>query len=146
LAALPFTTVEDDHCIAPVLKVVAQLFVSVQTGAVYDKDQRIYVPASRSFEVTGPLNGIGGLPLALLCGDPGGHQLGAASWAGSRALHLRADIRFILCAGVNLRTAQELGGWKTLSMVVRYSHLAPGHLQEAVERLVPSDAVELARN
>jgi site-specific recombinase XerD len=46
-------------------------------------------------------------------------------------------------AGVDLRTAQELRGWKTLSMVVRYSHLAPSHLQEAVERLVPSNAVEL---
>ena len=29
------------------------------------------------------------------------------------------------------------GGWRTLAMVQRYSHLAPDHLQEAVERLVP---------
>lgn len=39
-------------------------------------------------------------------------------------------------AGVDLRTVQELG-WKTLSMVLRYS--------AAVERLVPTSTVELAR-
>ena len=33
LPALPFTTVEDDPDIAPVLKVSAQLFVAVQTAA-----------------------------------------------------------------------------------------------------------------
>jgi site-specific recombinase XerD len=52
----------------------------------------------------------------------------------------------LVMAGVDLRTVQELGGWKTLSMVLRYSHLAPSHLQAAVERLVPTNAVELARN
>ena len=40
-------------------------------------------------------------------------------------------------AGVDLRTVQVLGGWRTLAMVQRYSHLAPAHLREAVERLVP---------
>jgi hypothetical protein len=40
-------------------------------------------------------------------------------------------------AGVDLRTVQILGGWRTLAMVQRYSHLAPAHLREAVERLVP---------
>ena len=49
-------------------------------------------------------------------------------------------------AGVDLRTVQELGGWKTLGMVQRYARLAPSHLQAAVERLVPSNAAELARN
>ena len=39
-------------------------------------------------------------------------------------------------AGVDLLTLKELGGWKTLSMVQRYAHLRPGHLQAAVERLV----------
>jgi site-specific recombinase XerD len=43
--------------------------------------------------------------------------------------------RFVM-AGVDLRTVQELGGWKTASMVSRYAHLAPGHLTAAVERLV----------
>jgi site-specific recombinase XerD len=39
-------------------------------------------------------------------------------------------------AGVDLRAVQELGGWKTLSMVQRYSHLAPERLAAAVERIV----------
>ena len=50
-------------------------------------------------------------------------------------------------AGVDLRTVQELGGWKTPSMVARYAHLAPDHLRAAVERLVPVAAGgELSRN
>ena len=53
----------------------------------------------------------------------------------------------LIMAGVDLRSVQTLGGWRTLAMVQRYSHLAPAHLQEAVERLVPiSAAVELSRN
>ena len=46
-------------------------------------------------------------------------------------------------------TIKEVGGWKTLAMVQRYTHLAPGHLHAAVERVVPHQqegAVELARN
>jgi site-specific recombinase XerD len=49
-------------------------------------------------------------------------------------------------AGVDPRTVQELGGWKTLGMVQRYAHLSPNHLAAAVERLVPVNAMELARN
>ena len=47
----------------------------------------------------------------------------------------------LVMAGVDLRTVQELLGHKTISMTVRYSHLAPRHLQEAVERLTakPTD-------
>jgi integrase len=41
----------------------------------------------------------------------------------------------LVMAGVDLRTVQELLGHKTITMTVRYSHLAPRHLQEAVERL-----------
>jgi site-specific recombinase XerD len=57
----------------------------------------------------------------------------------------------LVMAGVDLRTLQELGGWKTASMVSRYAHLAPDHLAAAVERLVAgapngNGAVELARN
>ena len=66
----------------------------------------------------------------------------------------------LVMAGVDLRTVQVLGGWRTLGMVQRYSHLAPAHLLEAVERLtgekipVPREetapgavgAVELRRN
>jgi site-specific recombinase XerD len=43
----------------------------------------------------------------------------------------------LVMAGVDLRSIQALGGWRTLAMVQRYSHLAPDHLREAVERLVP---------
>jgi site-specific recombinase XerD len=38
-------------------------------------------------------------------------------------------------AGVDLRTIQALGGWKTLSQVQRYAHLTPGHLTAAAQRL-----------
>jgi hypothetical protein len=37
--------------------------------------------------------------------------------------------------GVDIRTVQELLGHKTISMTVRYSHLAPQHQLSAVERL-----------
>jgi integrase len=42
----------------------------------------------------------------------------------------------LVMAGVDVRTIQELGGWKTLAMVQRYAHLAPQHLRAAVDRLV----------
>src|SRR5262249_31689374 len=42
----------------------------------------------------------------------------------------------LVMAGADLRTVQELGGWKTLEQVQRYAHLAPGHLAAAVQRLV----------
>lgn len=38
-------------------------------------------------------------------------------------------------AGVDLRTIQELGGWRELKMVERYAHLSPSHKAEAVERI-----------
>ncbi len=38
---LPFTAVEDDPDIAPVLKVMTQLFVPVQTAAGHDKDEHV---------------------------------------------------------------------------------------------------------
>ncbi len=41
----------------------------------------------------------------------------------------------LVMAGVDLRTVAELGGWRTLQMVMRYAHLAPQHQLEAVERL-----------
>ena len=48
-------------------------------------------------------------------------------------------------AGVDLLTVKELGGWRTLSMVQRYAHLAPAHLHAAVERLVATAAEEVTR-
>jgi len=47
----------------------------------------------------------------------------------------------LVAAGVDLRTVQELGGWRTLSMVQRYAHLSPGHLAAAVEKIVATPAV-----
>jgi site-specific recombinase XerD len=41
----------------------------------------------------------------------------------------------LVMAGVDLRTVQELGGWSSLAMVQRYSHLSPSHKAEVVERL-----------
>jgi site-specific recombinase XerC len=42
----------------------------------------------------------------------------------------------LVAAGVDLRTVQELGGWRTLSMVQPYAHLSPGHPAAAVEKIV----------
>jgi site-specific recombinase XerD len=51
----------------------------------------------------------------------------------------------LVMAGVDLLTVKELGGWRTLAMVQRYAHLAPGHLHAAVERLVAPAAMEVTR-
>ena len=64
------------------------------------------------------------------------------TWHGNR--HTFAS-RLVM-ASVDLRTVQELGGWKTLKMLQRDSHLAPGHLHEAVERLASPSAEQLARD
>lgn len=42
---------------------------------------------------------------------------------------------WLVAAGENVRTVQELGGWKSLDMVMRYSHLSPQHKAQAVEAL-----------
>jgi site-specific recombinase XerD len=42
-------------------------------------------------------------------------------------------------AGVDLLSIQKLGGWRTLSRVQRYAHLAPDHLRTAVERLTGAE-------
>ena len=59
-------------------------------------------------------------------------RLNDYTWHGSR--HTFAS-RLVM-AGVDLRAVQELGGWKTLSMVQRNAHLAPERLAAAVERIV----------
>ena len=41
----------------------------------------------------------------------------------------------LVMAGVDLQTIMELGGWKSLAMVQRYSHLSPQHKAEAVKKL-----------
>jgi site-specific recombinase XerD len=42
----------------------------------------------------------------------------------------------LVMAGVDLRTVQELMGHKDITMTLRYSHLSPSHLKDAVQRLV----------
>jgi integrase len=44
----------------------------------------------------------------------------------------------LVMAGVNLKAVQVLMGHKTISMTMRYAHLAPDHLTAAVATLVPS--------
>jgi integrase len=41
----------------------------------------------------------------------------------------------LVMKGVDLLTVQELGGWKSLSMVQRYAHLSQDHKRQAVELL-----------
>ena len=41
-------------------------------------------------------------------------------------------------AGVDPATIQELGGWRSLVMVQRYTHLTPAHKAAAVERIAAS--------
>jgi len=41
----------------------------------------------------------------------------------------------LIMAGVDLRTVQELAGHRSISMTVRYAHLAPEHNQAAIEKL-----------
>jgi site-specific recombinase XerD len=68
-------------------------------------------------------------------------RLEGFTWHGNR--HTFAS--HLVMAGVDLRTVQELGGWKTLAMVQRYAHLAPSRLAEAVERLVTPATSEVRR-
>jgi len=57
-------------------------------------------------------------------------RLEGYTWHGNR--HTFASR--LAMAGVDPRTIQELGGWRTASMVQRYAHVAPAHLRVAVER------------
>ncbi len=38
-------------------------------------------------------------------------------------------------AGTDLRTIQELGGWRSIKMVERYAHLSDEHKRAAIEGL-----------
>jgi integrase len=42
---------------------------------------------------------------------------------------------WLVMKGVDLRTLQELGGWKSLNMVQWYAHLSQDHKRRAVELL-----------
>jgi site-specific recombinase XerD len=65
-------------------------------------------------------------------------RLDGYTWHGNR--HTFAS-RLVM-GGMDLRTVQELGGWKTLKMVARYAHLSPAHLHAAVERLATGAPTE----
>ena len=41
----------------------------------------------------------------------------------------------LVMAGADLSSVQKLLGHKSILMTMRYAHLAPGHLQDAVEKL-----------
>jgi integrase len=43
-------------------------------------------------------------------------------------------LRRLVMSGVDLRAVQVLGGWQTIGMVERYSHLSPAHLAQVVEK------------
>ncbi|MGO8720178.1 MAG: tyrosine-type recombinase/integrase [Acidobacteriaceae bacterium] len=46
----------------------------------------------------------------------------------------------LVMAGVDLRTVMELAGHKSMTMTLRYSHLAPAHTASAVERIAKAPA------
>lgn len=37
--------------------------------------------------------------------------------------------------GTSLQELQQLGGWRSFEMVLRYAHLSSNHLREAAERV-----------
>ncbi len=41
----------------------------------------------------------------------------------------------LVMAGVDIRAVQELMGHKSITMIMKYSHLSDAHLREAVKRL-----------
>ncbi len=47
-------------------------------------------------------------------------------------------------SGVDLRTIQELGGWKDLGVLMRYAHLSPNHKAQAVERIAAQNSTTLS--
>jgi site-specific recombinase XerD len=50
----------------------------------------------------------------------------------------------LVMAGVDLRTVQQLMGHKTITMTLRYAHLAPEHQLGAVQKLCPSSQGQAA--
>src|SRR2546427_7810493 len=106
-----------------------------------DPEERISVGASRPVARTFS-QAVAHAQTALRGSGEDASRLDGYTWHANR--HSFAS-RLVM-ASVDLRTVQELGGWKTLGMVQRYAHLAPSHLRAAVERLVPTNTMELARN
>ena len=70
---------------------------------------------------------------ALHTGFRWSKQMGARRRTMARLRHTWASR--LTMSGADPRTPQTLGGWRSLSMVERYSHLSPDHLRSAVEKL-----------
>ncbi|HSB31352.1 MAG TPA: site-specific integrase, partial [Candidatus Sulfobium mesophilum] len=76
---------------------------------------------------------------ATPCGDVKRSFNTATRRAGIRDFHFH-DLRHtfashLVMAGVDLTTVSKLLGHKTLTMTLRYSHLAPAHMVKAVDML-----------
>ncbi len=82
------------------------------------------------------------------------HQVHGAFYRAVRRAGIK-DFRFhdlrhtfasyLAMSGANMRTIQELLGHKDMRMTLRYSHLSPAHLKEAVNNLkLPGEDSELA--
>ena len=50
----------------------------------------------------------------------------------------------LMMAGVDVRTVMDLAGHKSISMTMRYAHLAPGHSARALEKLCEPTATTTA--
>jgi len=84
---------------------------------------------------------------AYVFSDRNGHPFGDIKKGFSSALKRAGieDFRFhdlrhtcgshLVMRGVDLRTVQQVLGHKQIRMTMRYSHLSPEHVQEAMERL-----------
>lgn len=96
--------------------------------------------ARRALEIFGRSANASGLVCSPLAGPERRWFAEVVKLAGLANFHWH-DLRHtfasrLVMAGVDLRTVQELMGHKAIAMTVRYSHLAPAHQREAVERLV----------
>ena len=73
--------------------------------------------------------------------NPGEHKKGSTGPVSSVTSDSTTSVRHtfashLVMKGVDLRAVAKLGGWRDIQMVMRYAHLAPAHLQAAVDRLV----------
>lgn len=51
-------------------------------------------------------------------------------------------ISHLVMSGVDLRTVQQLGGWKDIRLVMRYSHLSKDHLKNAIKNIYDRHPVD----